>query len=78
MPVPRHVVDISDFVEGMVKADTFPSALDRHEWAKYQDAEVYLKGCAPTWAFMMAEKRLAAIARKVYFGDPSDSPVEIR
>ncbi len=74
----EHIVDISDLTEGMVKADTFPSALDRHDWNQYRGATVYLKGCAPTWAFMMAEKRLAALARQVYFGDPKDGPVEIR
>ncbi len=74
----KHILDISDLTDGMVKADTFPAALDRHDWKKYEQAEVYLKGCAPTWAFMMAEKRLAPIAEKVFFGDPGDGPVEIR
>lgn len=74
----EHVLDISDLTEGMVKADTFPAALDRHNWKQYEKSTVYLKGCAPTWAFMMAEKRLAALADKVYFGDPKEAPVEIR
>ncbi len=74
----QHVLDVADLVEGMVKMDTFPKALDRHDWKRYQDGEVYLKGCSPTWAYMMTQQRLQGIARKIYFGAPDDKPVEIK
>lgn len=55
----------------------FVRALDREDWARYQDRIVVVKGCAskivPVDAYLQAVRRLQEVARKVMYGEPCSS-----
>ena len=53
------------------------AALDGHDWSRYRDAPVVVKGCGndvvPLAAFVRATERLQAVASKVMYGEPCSS-----
>ena len=53
------------------------AALDAHDWDRYRDAPVVVKGCGndlvPVEAFVRATARLQAVASKVMYGEPCSS-----
>ena len=53
------------------------AALDAHDWSRYQDAPVVVKGCGndlvPLDAFVQATRRLQQVASKIMYGEPCSS-----
>lgn len=72
-------------VAGQVSAGTpddvrragLTAALDAHDWSRYQDAPVVVKGCGndlvPLDAFVQATRRLQGVAAKIMYGEPCSS-----
>jgi hypothetical protein len=77
------VIDPLDFLSGgMFRQDDFLANIDRHDWDRYRDKRVLVRGCGdvpvPPWAYMVITARLAGIAGSVRYGNEHDHVVVAR
>ncbi len=60
-----------------VRRAALTAALDAHDWGRYRDAPVVVKGCGndlvPLDAFVQATRHLQDVAAKVMYGEPCSS-----
>jgi hypothetical protein len=72
------ILDMSVFTDGgIVSESAFFDKVDRFDWETYRDKRVLVKGCGttiiPPWAFMVVTARLAAVAKRVRYGNEHSS-----
>ena len=72
------ILDMSAFTDsGIVSETAFFDKVDKFDWETYRDKRVLVKGCGttiiPPWAFMVVSARLAAVARRVRYGNEHSS-----
>jgi hypothetical protein len=64
---------------GMFRQDDFLANIAGHDWNRYRDQLVLVRGCGeipiPPWAYMAITARLVGIARSVRFGNEHDNLV---
>ena len=69
--------DVAAGTPDEVRRARLVAALDGHDWGRYRDAPVVVKGCGndlvPLDAFVQATRRLQGVAAKVMFGEPCSS-----
>jgi len=78
-----EIVDIKSLVDGdlLVESD-FVEKLKGHDWSRYQDKMVLIRGCSdiiiPTWAYMAVTARLAGYAKNIRYGNEHSNLVVYR
>jgi hypothetical protein len=70
--------DMQEFLtNGILKEKEFREKLESHNWAKYENRKVMIKGCGsvpiPTWAYMVVTAYLVPRAEKIMYGEPCAS-----
>ena len=65
-----------DFITGgLFREKDFREAVDRWDWARYQDKPVLIEGCSdtpiPQWAFLVLTAKLTPIAKSISYGELS-------
>lgn len=63
----KELFDLSELVSGKATPESFTRGLDSVDLARFDGKIVQVKGCVPTWAYMMAVHRLEGIAAGVEF-----------
>ncbi|GEM_PF-1735481 len=54
------VLDLNSIVSGPVAIDNFKNAVEAFDFSPYYDKHIQLRGCAPSWAFLMVYEKLAS------------------
>ena len=77
------IVDPTDFLDnGLFFEQKFLVKADEHDWSRYRDKKVLVRGCqsgiVPPWAYMLITGRLAPYAQSVRFGNEHDNLVVYR
>jgi len=66
--VPEKIfLNLSDLIDGKPSEESFRQRLEELDIQVYRGAVVQLKGCAPTWAYLMAAHFLEGVARGLEF-----------
>lgn len=60
-------LDLNDMASGKIQLATFPASAERYDFSAYADKLVRLKGCAPTWAYLLVAAKLLPIAAGIDF-----------
>lgn len=72
------ILDLNAVASGPVSLDTFKEALGKFDFKPYRGKQVQLRGCAPTWAFLLVYERLRPLAPKIdYLIDDSKRGIPI-
>lgn len=79
----QHVIAPEQFLtQEVFRQDDFLAALERHDFTRYQDAQVLIRGCTstiiPPWALMSITAKLVPIAKTIRFGNEHDHVVIYR
>lgn len=61
------VLDLNDIATGKLDRESFAQKLSAMDWNQYDDAEVAIRGCAPTWAHLMVAGRLFGRVKQLSF-----------
>ena len=80
---PYAVIDPREFLTGgMFRQAEYLNSIAAHDWNRYRDQRVLVRGCGdvpfPPWAYMVIATRLVGIARNVRFGNEHDHVVVYR
>lgn len=54
------VLDLNSIVSGPVGIENFKSAVEAFDFSPYYDKHIQLRGCAPSWAFLMVYEKLSS------------------
>ena len=78
-----EVINLDIFSDnGIVRQDEFVERVDNHDWERYRDCKVLVRGCGdtvtPPWAYMVIAARLVGIARSVRYGNEHDNVIIYR
>ena len=77
-----EIVDPADFLsDGAFFQDTFIAKTENHDWNRYADAKVLIRGCStaiPPWAFMLLTGKLVGVAKSIRYGNEHDNIVVYR
>lgn len=76
----KELFDLSELVNGKATPESFSEGLQSADLTRFDGKVVQIKGCVPTWAYMMAVHRLEGIAAGIEFllFDGSAVPVYVR
>lgn len=71
---PLITVDMQDFIEGgILREKAFRQKLREHDWEKYRNQKVLVKGCGaipvPTWSYMLISAYLVPVVSQLMFGE---------
>ena len=78
-----EILDPQAFTDnGMFAEDEFLQRAESHDWARFADKNVLVRGCGgapvPPWAFMHLTARLVGLAKSVRYGNEHDNIVVYR
>jgi len=78
-----EILDPQAFTDdGLFAEDRFLERAESHDWARFADKNVLVRGCGgapvPPWAFMHLTARLVGLARSVRYGNEHDNVVVYR
>ncbi len=78
-----EVVELEQFIKnGPFLEDVFVNSIREHDWHKYNNSKVLVRGCqstvVPPWAYMMITAQLTGFAKSVRFGNEHDNIVVFR
>lgn len=73
-----EILDPGDLLENNIfSEDSFKNNVSNHDWTRFKDKKVLVRGCKstiiPPWAFMMIGARLTEVAQSVRFGNEHDN-----
>ena len=83
---PKEEVAVFDlkpllFMELILKEKDFREALQKHDWALYQDKIVAVTCTAdaiiPSWAYMLVASNLEPVAKEIFFGNETTAKREV-
>jgi len=63
----KVTLDLNDIASGKVELSSFKSKLDALDLSTYQNKEVQVRGCAPTWAHLLVAGRLFGKVKRLEF-----------
>ena len=75
-----EILDLTQVFPSVVTLDGFPSELEKFNFSVYQGKDVQLKGCLPSWAFLMVAGKLFGTVKSLTFlvdDGKSGIPVEV-
>lgn len=67
LPQGKDLFDLGIFMEGLSTPEELGKKLAKEDLSKFKDKIVQLRGCAPTWAYMILSHRFEGIAKGVEF-----------
>jgi len=78
-----EILDPQTFTDnGMFSEDEFLRLAEKHDWSRFADKNVLVRGCGgalvPPWAFMHLTARLVGLAKSVRYGNEHDNIVVYR
>ncbi|MFC1475030.1 DUF2480 family protein [Candidatus Zixiibacteriota bacterium] len=78
-----EIVDITDILDNnMFTEQKFLDSVNNHNWGKYQDKKVLVRGCAsriiPPWAYMIISVKLFPVVKSIRFGNEHDNIIVYR
>ena len=78
-----EVINLEIFSDnGIVRQDEFVERVDNHDWERYRDCKVLVRGCdsrvTPPWAYMIITARLTPVAQSIRFGNEHDNLIVYR
>ncbi|MGH8102886.1 MAG: DUF2480 family protein [bacterium] len=59
--------NLSDLVSGKATVEAFAQGLEGADLSQFEGKIIQIKGCVPTWAYMMAVHKLEGIAAGIEF-----------
>ena len=69
--------NLSDLVNGKATLEAFSQALGNVDTSGFEGKVVQIKGCVPTWAYMMAVHKIEGVAAGVEFVEFNGSSVPV-
>lgn len=63
----KIVLDLNDIAKGKVELISFKTKLDKMDFTAFQNQEVQVKGCAPTWAHLLVAGKLFGKVKSLEF-----------
>lgn len=63
----KILLNLSDLMDGKLSEESFRRRLQELDREEYRGAVVQLKGCVPTWAYLMAAHTLKSVVAGLEF-----------